>query len=411
MTCGSENHFTHRGKSVEASGRRRIRPVCKTRCASSTRSPAREGAKDLCRRFRWFAFSIGRIRGARCFESDFLLPALVIIYDPRFLDHVPSPGHVERPARLRSIVDRLRRESLFHDVVAPVPATDAELRRVHHGPYVDLVENLGEGFLDPETAVHKETAAIAKLAAGGALQATRTAVRDGRPYVALVRPPGHHAGPDYGGGFCYLNNVAIAAADQVANGRRVAILDYDAHHGNGTRDIFAAEPSVLYVSTHEYGIYPGTGPAEDVGEGEGRGFTVHVPFPAGSGDASYRAALDVIVEPIVGQFRPDVVLVSLGIDAHYRDPLTSLTLSSPGYVEVVSRSAEWARRLCGDRFVIALEGGYHLDALGDVFAGVVAHLEGRSVDLGLNEVLDGEGRGLRAVESTKRAHEGFWNLR
>jgi acetoin utilization deacetylase AcuC-like enzyme len=349
--------------------------------------------------------------GRDALKSASFFPGSVIVYDPRFLDHVPSPFHVERPDRLRSIVDRLRREGLFHDVQTPVPASEDDLRRVHRESYVDLVRTLEEGFLDPETAVHKDTFGIATLAAGAVIQATRVAVRDGRPAVALVRPPGHHAGPDYGGGFCYLNNVAVAASDQVAGGRRVAILDYDAHHGNGTRDIFAADSSVLYVSTHQYGIYPGTGPAEDVGDGEGRGFTVNIPFPAGCGDASYRAALAAIIEPIVTQFRPDVVLVSLGIDAHYRDPLTSLSLSSPAYVEVLSRSAEWAARLCGSRFVIALEGGYHLEALGEVFAGVVAHLEGRTVPLTLTEVLDDKGRGLMAIEATKQAQREYWNLR
>ncbi len=265
--------------------------------------------------------------------------------------------------------------------------------------------------MDPETAVHRDTFDIGLLAVGGVLLATRSAVRDGHPSIALVRPPGHHAGPDYGGGFCYLNNVAIAAAEQVAAGRRVAILDYDAHHGNGTRDIFAENPAVLYVSTHEYGIYPGTGPAEDTGTGEGRGFTVNIPFTAGCGDASYVAALDSVIEPILGQFRPDVVLVSLGIDAHYRDPLTSLTLSSPGYVDLVKRSAALAARLCANRFTIALEGGYHLEALSEVIAGVVAGIEGRSIPLALTDVLDDRGRGREAIEATKRAHRDFWNLR
>ncbi len=338
-------------------------------------------------------------------------PAVVIVYDPRFLDHVPSPLHVERPDRLRSIVERLQREGLFHEVEGPPTATDADLRRVHRESYVELIRNLGEGFLDPETAIHRETFDIALLAAGGVLLATRVAVRDGRPTVALVRPPGHHAGPDYGGGFCYLNNVAIAAAEQVAAGRRVAILDYDAHHGNGTRDIFAENPAVLYVSTHQYGIYPGTGPAEDVGTGEGRGFTVNIPFTAGCGDTSYHAALDAVIEPILEQFRPDLVLVSLGIDAHYRDPLTSLTLSSPAYVDLVKRSATFAARLCGNRFVIALEGGYHLEALSEVIAGVVAGFAGRSIPLSLSEVLDDKGRGRDAIEATKRAQGDFWSLR
>src|SRR5438309_119675 len=339
------------------------------------------------------------------------LASRVIVYDPRFLDHVASPLHVERPERLGSVVARLQREGLFTEVTKAAPASLADLERVHRTPYLDLFRNLGEGLLDPETTVHPSTFEIASLAAGAVLHATRVAVRDGRPTIALVRPPGHHAGPDYGGGFCYLYNVAIAAAEQVAAGHRVAILDYDAHRGNGTRDIFAENPAVLYVSTHEYGIYPGTGPAEDSGTGEGRGFTVNIPFTAGCGDASYVAALDSVIEPILEQFRPDVVLVSLGIDAHYRDPLTSLTLSSSGYVDLVKRSAALAARLCSNRFTIALEGGYHLEALSEVVAGVVAGIEGRSIPLALTEVLDDQGRGREAIEATKRAQRDFWNLR
>src|SRR5206468_3295444 len=258
-------------------------------------------------------------------------PSYVIVYDPRFLDHVPSPLHVERPDRLRSIVERLEREGLFHGVETPPTATIADLRTVHRGSYIELVRSLGEGFLDPETAVHRGTFDIALLAAGGVLLPTRSAV--------------------------------------------------------------------LYVSTHEYGIYPGTGPAEDTGTGEGRGFTVNIPFTAGCGDASYVAALDSVIEPILRQFRPDVVLVSLGIDAHYRDPLTSLTLSSPGYVDLVKRSAALAARLCANRFTIALEGGYHLEALSEVIAGVVAGIEGRSIPLALTDVLDDRGRGREAIEA------------
>src|SRR5438094_9122709 len=347
----------------------------------------------------------------RCLEVGSGPPSAVLVYDPRFLDHIASPFHVERPDRLRSIFSHLERPDLCTEVERAPPAPPAELARVHNETYLEYFRNLGEGLLDPETAVHPGTFDLAALAAGAVLHGTRAAVRDGRPSVALVRPPGHHAGPDYGGGFCYLNNVAIAAADQIAEGRRVAILDYDAHHGNGTRDIFADNASVLYVSTDEYGIFPGTGLAEDVGTGDGRGFTVNMPFSAGCGDASYLAAHDRIVEPIVEQFRPDGILVSLGIDAHYRDPLTSLVLSSPGYVQLVTRSAAPTTRLCGSRFAVALEGGYHLDAVGEVIAGVVAGLRGRSIPLGLSEVLDDKVRGGPAIEATIRAHRPFWNLR
>src|SRR5881628_666877 len=338
-------------------------------------------------------------------------PSAVLVYDPRFLDHVASPFHVERPDRLRSIVSHLEAAGLFTGVEQAPPATRREVKRVYQDSYLEHFENLDEGLLDPETAVHPGTFDQALLAAGAVLHGTRSAAGNGRPTVSLVRPPGHHAGPDYGGGFCYLNNVAIAAADQIAEGRRVAILDYVAHHGNGTRDIFADSASVLYLSTHEYGIYPGTGPAEDVGTGDGRGFTVNIPFSAGCGDASYLAAHDRIVEPIVEQFRPDLILVSLGIDADYRDPITSLVLSSPGYVELMARTAALAGRLCASRFAVALEGGYHLDALGEVIAGVVAGLRGRSIPLGLSDVLDDKVRGGPAIEATIRAHRPFWNLR
>ncbi len=344
-------------------------------------------------------------------KSARALPRPVLVYDPRFLDHVASPFHVERPDRLRSIVSHLETAGLFTDVEQGPPATVAELKRVHRETYLEHFQNLSEGLLDPETAVHPGTFDLALLASGAVLHGTRSAVRDRHATVALVRPPGHHAGPDYGGGFCYLNNVAVAAAEQVAEGQRVAILDYDAHHGNGTRDIFADSASVLYLSTHEYGIYPGTGPAEDVGTGEGRGFTVNIPFSAGCGDSSYLAANDRIVEPILEQFRPDVLLVSLGIDAHYRDPLTSLVLSSPGYVELVTRSAALATRLCGNRFAVALEGGYHLEALGEVITGVVGALRGQSMQLALSENLDDTVRGGTAIEATIRAHRPFWNLR
>src|SRR2546426_5866286 len=186
--------------------------------------------KDLCPSVSFIEPSrfCGPFWAGRCLEIDSALPAVVTVYDPRFLGPVPSPLHVERPDRLRSIVERLEREGLFRGVETAPTAAIADLRRVHRESYVERVRNLGEGFLDPETAVHRGTFDIAGLAAGGVLLATRSAVRDGHPTIALVRPPGHHAGPDYGGGVCYLDNIAIPPAGQIAPGRRVAHLGHDA---------------------------------------------------------------------------------------------------------------------------------------------------------------------------------------
>jgi len=336
----------------------------------------------------------------------------VLVYDPAFLGHVASEWHVERPDRLVAIVEALERAGLWRDVVAPPRETREGLCLVHTGAYVDLLATSSVRELDPETPVRSETLDIARLAAGAAAEAARRADAERRPWFALVRPPGHHAGPHYGGGFCYVNNIAIAALRLLMAGRnRVAIVDYDAHHGNGTSDIFRSDPRVLYVSTHQGGIYPGTGPAEDIGEDEGRGSTVNIPFVEGCGDASYLAAFDEVVDPICSAFRPEAVLISLGVDAHYRDPITGLMLSSPGYVELLRRTFAAAQRWCAGRTAVVLEGGYHLGALAEVVAGAVGLAAGVEVPLALTEISDVKGRGRAVIDLVRRVHGGFWNLR
>ncbi|MBI4416154.1 MAG: histone deacetylase [Euryarchaeota archaeon] len=333
----------------------------------------------------------------------------MLVYSRDCLRHVQAPGHVESPHRLEAITRKLESLNLF-DPKTPEPAARAMIERVHAKAYVDLVETMGDGYLDIDTAVRPETPEIARIAAGGVVEAALASVKGRRPAFALVRPPGHHAGPDYGGGFCYFNGVAVAAAVLRERLSRIAILDLDAHHGNGTRDIFATSKDVLYVSTHQSGIYPGTGPAGDVGEGPGEGYTVNIPFPARSGDASYELAFREVIEPVLRQFQPEAILVSLGADAHYKDPLTMLALSSPGYLTLAERTLDVARTLCKNRVAFALEGGYHPQALAEVVAGTVALFRGESVHLQFRDVADETARGKEAVDRVKRVLGPYWDL-
>jgi acetoin utilization deacetylase AcuC-like enzyme len=334
----------------------------------------------------------------------------VLVYAPDCTRHVNLPGHVESPERLVAIVRKLEGLASPKDWTAPSPATRAQIETVHAESYVDLVENFGEGYLDTDTAIHPETPTYARLAAGGAITAAVACVETGRPTLALVRPPGHHAGPDYGGGFCYFNNVAIAAAQVLDRYPRVAILDFDAHHGNGTRDIFAARRDVLYISIHQYGIFPGTGPAEDVGEGAGLGYTVNIPFAARAGDSSYDLAFDELLGPIVREYRPGAILVSLGADAHYKDPLTSLGLSSPGYMSLVGKTLDLARSVAAGRIAFVLEGGYHLPAMAEVIAGTYASFRGEEIHMQFRDIVDTSVRGKEVVRRVRKVHGEYWDL-
>lgn len=339
----------------------------------------------------------------------YVLGSALLFYSPECLGHVNVPGHVEAPQRIDAIVRKLKGLDLEQAWTTPPPATREEVESVHAKSYVDLVETFGEGYLDTDTAIHAETHRYAKLAAGGSVAAA-IACEQGRATFALVRPPGHHAGPDYGGGFCYFNNIGIAAAALLRRLSRLAILDFDAHHGNGTRDIFAARRDVLYISIHQHGIFPGTGPAEDVGEGKGIGHTVNIPLPSRAGDASYDMAFTTLVEPIVRQFLPEAILVSFGADAHYKDPLTDLRLSSPGYVALAEKTLDLAKSAAHGRIAFALEGGYHLPSLAEVVAGTYAAFRGESVHLQFRDITDTVARGKDMIRNAHRIHEAHWDL-
>jgi acetoin utilization deacetylase AcuC-like enzyme len=293
---------------------------------------------------------------------------LLVATDPRFFEHVAGRSHPERPARLGAVLEALDaadvRDAL--QLLEPRAATRAELERVHTPEYVKWLEEFcarGGGKLDADTGAAPASWDAARYAAGAGLEAIAALERgEGDAAFCALRPPGHHALATGGMGFCLLNNVAVVAAALRDRGERVLIVDWDAHHGNGTEAIFWTDPNVLYVSLHEYPQYPGTGAVGDVGEAEGTGTTVNVPLPAGATGDVYLDALDTVVAPVVEKFDPTWVLVSAGFDAHRADPLTSMGLSAGDYVDLTARVRAMGPRR---RTVVFLEGGYDLDALRD----------------------------------------------
>ena len=260
--------------------------------------------------------------------------------DPVFGEHDAGAGHPERPERLEAVRLGLRDAGLDEELVrlAPRAAAPEELLRVHTAAHVARIAS-GAGRhvrFDPDTAAGPRSHAAALAAAGAVVDAVERVLDGslGRAFCA-VRPPGHHATPGRPMGFCLLNNVAIGAAAALARGlQRVAILDFDVHHGNGTQEAFWRDPRVLFVSSHQFPYYPGTGALDEAGEGDGRGFTVNLPMPAGLGDGEYRRAYREIVEPIGRTFDPELVLVSAGFDIHRDDPLGGMGVTAAGFAEL-----------------------------------------------------------------------------
>lgn len=315
------------------------------------------------------------------------MTSLAVIRDERYLDHRPGDFHPESPDRLRIIHSLLDRE--FKDLprVEPRLATEDELALVHDPFYIQRVaETDGKTFtqLDPDTGLSSRSYQVARLAAGGLLEAVDALVSRPSSPVApssvfcFVRPPGHHAEQDRAMGFCLFNNVAIAAAYAIEkhNLQRVMIVDWDLHHGNGTQHSFYDRQDVLFFSSHQYPYYPGSGGFDQVGDGPGEGFTVNAPFPAGFGDEEYLAVYSSILKPIALEYKPELVLVSAGFDPYVKDPLGGMQVTGDGFGNLATIVREIADETCNGRVLFTLEGGYNPEGLTEGVRSVLQAMTG-----------------------------------
>jgi acetoin utilization deacetylase AcuC-like enzyme len=348
-----------------------------------------------------------------------------VIFSPKYYKHDTGRDHPESAKRLGAIINELKRGRLSKSrnwqFVAPEKADVRDVELVHDRDYIRFIETFcksGGGLLDLEdTVVSSESFDVALYAVGGALKAVNLVMKKKfENAFALVRPPGHHAEKFRAIGFCIFNNVAIAAKYLIEkyNLRRVLILDIDAHHGNGTQEAFYDTRKVLYISLHQDPrIFPGTGFIDEIGEGEGLGYTINLPFPFRTDDFTYLKAVKKIVVPIILQYKPQFMLVSAGFDAHYADPVGSLALSGLCYQEVYTIIVNLAREICNGMLVSVLEGGYSPSVVGKIAATAIAKMSGTNYIL--NDKVPSASRHVQlkgeiTIKKAKEVFRSFWDL-
>ncbi|MEM3699252.1 MAG: histone deacetylase [Candidatus Bathyarchaeia archaeon] len=348
-----------------------------------------------------------------------------VIFSPIYYQHNPGRNHPESARRLSAIITELKRGQLSKSrnwqFVEPEKASIEHIKLIHDIEYIRFVEAFcrsGGGLLDPEdTVVSLKSFEIALYAAGGTLKAVDL-VMNGKyeNAFAVVRPPGHHAERFRAFGFCIFNNVAIAAKYLLKNYglKRIGILDIDAHHGNGTQESFYQTDKVLYVSLHQDPtIFPGTGFSDEIGEGQGLGFNVNIPLPFWTGDRLYLKALREIVVPIIREYKPQIILVSAGLDGHYTDPIGNLSLSVLCYQEIFETVVRLASEICYGKFVSVLEGGYSLKFVGKITAAAIAKMS--RTFYAINDKAPPtskhrERKGEKIIKEVTKAQSSFWRL-
>jgi acetoin utilization deacetylase AcuC-like enzyme len=333
---------------------------------------------------------------------------LHVYSDPASARHVNQLARVEAPERFPAAlagVEEAQRGGVPVEWRSCRLAEEEDLARIHAPAYLDHLRKLcelGGGYLSLDTSFGPDSWEAACSASGAAIGAVESAL-SGEAAFAVARPPGHHAGGEYGMGFCLLNHAAVAAEYARSRGlARIAILDWDVHHGNGTQDIFYEDDRVLYLSVHQSPFYPGTGASDEVGEGKGRGFTVNVPLPAGSGEDVYTAAFTGVFLPVLRDYRPELIIVSAGYDAHAADPLGGMSLEAASFASFASRLASLAHELGAAPLALVLEGGYNLRALTESVAATI-----RGVEEGWETDSQYPG-GARSVEAARKVLMPFW---